>query len=477
MLAMHIFLCTFANVISEVKASSTLMINPLYTALRALKASIRRHALTLMMLMASAVTLAQSAQWQAVHEVKRKETIFGIAGDYGITVGELIKANPELNTPGYKLKKGTLLYIPYPARKTEEKAAATAQNGAVKIGVMLPLHDNDGDGKRMTEYYRGILMACEQLRKEGISTDIHAWNVDISADIRLTLLDKGADKCDVIFGPLYSNQVTPLNEFIKAYGIKLVIPFSITGDDVDSNPNIFQVYRPDEELNAEAIDAFMKLFTDYHPIFIDCNDKQSKKGQFTFGLRRQLEEKKIDYSITNIGSADEVFAKAFRLDKPNVVILNTGRSPELNAVIKRIDALTGQDFGLQVSLFGYTDWLMYEKYDLDKFFQYDTYIPSYFYFNPNSNATQRFAKAYTDNFHTPMIEALPRFAITGYDHAMFFIRGIHDQGKAFNGSTARKDAIQTQLLFTRASAAGGFRNQNFLLIHYNRDKSIGTIKF
>ena len=446
--------------------------------LRTLKACIRRHALTLIMLMASAVTLAQSAQWQAVHEVKRKETIFGIAGNYGITVGELIKANPELNTPGYKLKKGTLLYIPYPAKKTAEKPAARAQNGAVRIGVMLPLHDNDGDGKRMTEYYRGILMACEKLRKEGISTDIHAWNVDISADIRLTLLDQGADKCDIIFGPLYSSQVAPLNEFTKAYGIKLVIPFSIEGDDVDNNPNIFQVYRTPEELNDEAINAFLKLFSNCHPIFIDCNDKQSKKGMFTFGLRKQLEEKKIAYSITNISSPDEVFAKAFRLDKRNVVVLNTGRSPELNTVIKRIDALTdGQDLGIEVSLYGYTDWLMYEKYDLNKFFKYDTYIPSYYYFNVNSNATQQFARAYTANFHTPMMETLPRFAITGYDHAMFFIRGIQEHGKAFNGSTARKDAIQTQLLFTKATENGGFRNQNFLLIHYNRDKSIGTIQF
>lgn len=419
---------------------------------------------------------AQSGKWQDIHEVKRKETIFGIARDYGITISELIAANPEMNTPGYTLKKGTTLFIPYPTPKKEEKPAA-AEKKTVRIGVMLPLHDKDGDGKRMTEYYRGILMACEQLRKEGISTDIHAWNVEIDDDIRLTLLEDGANKCDIIFGPLYSNQVASLGEFAKAYGIKLVIPFSISGDDVDSNPNIFQVYRSPEDLNEEAIKRFMALFASFHPVFIDCNDRESKKSIFTFGLRKQLENSGIAYSITNLNSSEEVFAKAFSLTQPNIVILNTGRSPELTAAIKKMDGLMAYNIGLNISLFGYTDWLLYEKYDAQKFAEYDTYIPSYFYYNPGTAATQQFERAYKGNFHSPMMEAQPRFAITGYDHAMFFIRGLYAEGKDFSGSEARKDAIQTQLKFTKAAEGSGMRNSNFLLIHYNRDKSISTIAF
>ena len=102
----------------------------------------------------------------------------------------------------------------------------------VRVGILLPLHDVDGDGRRMVEFYRGILLAVDDLKKEGISVDIHAWNVNIDADIRQTLLKDGADKCDLIFGPLYTKQVPQLAEFAKAYGIKVVIPFSINGDDV-----------------------------------------------------------------------------------------------------------------------------------------------------------------------------------------------------------------------------------------------------
>lgn len=57
---------------------------------------------------------AQFSTFKELHKVKRKETIFGIARDNGLTVQELINANPEMNMPGYELKKGDYIKIPYP---------------------------------------------------------------------------------------------------------------------------------------------------------------------------------------------------------------------------------------------------------------------------------------------------------------------------------------------------------------------------
>ena len=353
---------------------------------------------------------------------------------------------------------------------------ASAQT-TVKVGVMLPLHDDDGDGRRMIEYYRGILMACEQLRGEGISTDIRAWNVAIGDDIRMTLLEKGAPDRDIIFGPLYTRQVQALGEFAKAYNIKVVIPFSINGNDVDTNPQIFQVYRSTEDFNNESIERFLSMFGKYHPVFIDCNDRESGKGIFTFGLRRRLEALGIDYGITNVNTDDKVFACSFSTDKPNIVILNTARSPELTAVIRKLDALKASAGDISLSMYGYTEWLMYENADREKFFEYDTYIPSYFYYNPSSAAVQDIEKRYRANFSTGMINALPRFAITGYDHAMFFIRGMARQGDDFIGGATDRKTLQSGLKFVRAAAGGGMKNAAFMLVHYNRDKSISTITF
>lgn len=172
-----------------------------------------RYLLLVLGLMLSSVMLAQSIKWRDIYTVKKKDTIFSIAKKYGLSLPELMDANPEMKQEGYVLKKGDTLFIPYEKNTQVTQTVAAGKNvkavqqvtpaqtaSTVKVGVMLPLHDVDGDGRRMVEYYRGILMACETLKQKGISTDIHAWNVPIDADIRTTLLQEGANKCDVIFG-------------------------------------------------------------------------------------------------------------------------------------------------------------------------------------------------------------------------------------------------------------------------------------
>lgn len=418
-------------------------------------------------------------EWREMHKVKKSETIYGIARDYGLTVDELIKANPDMGVPGYTLRKGDYIFIPYPSSPSSQSApkAKTAAADAVKVGVLLPLHNVDGDGRRMVEYYRGMLLACEDLKKEGLSIDIQAWNVPFDADIYRTLVKDGLDKRDIIFGPLYSKQVKPLSFFTKDNGIKLVIPFSITGDDVDSNPGIFQVYQSPEDFYGRVADHFAYRFKDYNVVVIDCNDKTSDKGVFTFPLRKKLAAKGVACNVTNINSSQDVFAAAFSAVKPNMVVLNTARSPELNAVLALLDELTGKHPLLKVSLFGYTEWLMYVKYNLDRFCKYDTYIPTTFYYNEYSSRVHAFEQRYRAAFHSEMMDYLPRFALTGYDHAMFFLRGMKAQGKRFTGELEDKRALQTPLHFARTKSGGGLHNQALQFVHYNTDKSISIINF
>lgn len=427
---------------------------------------------------------AQEKKWREMHKVEAKETLYGIAREYGITVDELVKANPEMGVPGYSLKKGDYIFIPYPDAGTatasvQGKAAASAvavPSNALKVGVLLPLHNVDGDGRRMVEYYRGLLMACEDLKMNGRSISVSAWNVPADADIYRTLVKDGVAKCDIIFGPLYSKQVGPLSFFSKDNGIKLVIPFSITGDDVDKNPNIFQVYQSPETFYGMAADHFAYRFKDYNVVVVDCNDKTSGKGVFTFDLRKKLGRKGVSCSVTNISSGSGAFAKAFSVVKPNIVVLNTARSPELGTVLDMLDALTGTHPELKVSLFGYTEWLMYASHYLDRFCRYDTYIPANFYYNAYSARVAAFERRYMSEFKSGMMDYLPRFAMTGYDHGMFFIGGMLRQGKDFDGSVENKDALQTPLHFTK-TRGGGYRNDCLMFVHYNRDKSISIIKF
>lgn len=360
-----------------------------------------------------------------------------------------------------------------------EATAKTVQGGKIKVGVMLPLHDINGDGRRMVEYYRGVLMACDSLRQLGVSVDVNAWNVPEEADISKTLKEKNAASCDLIIGPLYSKQVKPLSDFARKHDIKVLIPFSINTPEVATNKQLFQVYQSPEEFNELVIARFLERFQGHHVIFVDCNDTTSKKGIFTFGLRRRLEAMGRDYAITNVKSSEENFAKAFHRTLPNVVVLNTGRSPELNLAFAKLDNMVTHYPTLKIKMFGYTEWMMYTKYNLDHYYKYDVHIPAAFHYNTLSSRTARFQQKYRWNFHADMIQALPRFAITGFDQAFYFIRGLYLYGSSFSGAagTVGYTPIQTPLGFVQTSKEGGYKNSSILFVHYMQGHRVETINF
>ena len=451
---------------------------------------------TLLAFTVSSVSAQQASTIRGQHKVKKKETIFGISREYGLTIEELIKANPEMNEPGYELKKGMILNIPFSKDSLEARAKREAaakqvtvvktapvvaddvKNREIRLGIMLPLHNINGDGRRMTEYYRGVLMACDSLKKQGLSIDVHAWNTAEDGNIYKVLEDPAAAKCDLIIGPLYSKQMDALSAFVTKHDIRLVIPFSINAPQLTTNRNIFQVYQSPTEQNEVIIARFIERFKSYHTVVIDCNDSTSKKGTFTFSLRRQMEQRGMDVVVTNLKSTEANFSRAFSRTKPNVVILNTGRSQELGVAFSKINGLKANEPELDITMFGYTDWLLYTRTHLENFYKYNTYIPSVFYYNPLSAGTQRFERKYRQNFRSDMQNALPRFAITGFDHAFFFLKGLHKYGKNFNGADGMfgYPPVQTPLKFERYGN-GGLRNKTMMFIHYQPEHTVETIKF
>ena len=480
-----------------------------------------KHIKYLMMVIMMAIfttAMAQNSTIRTNHKVEKSETIFGIAKKYGITIEELIKANPVMNQPGYELKRGETINIPYakgqdPTTKTETKTVpatttapasttapatttpptqaktttvpttkptttAVAGKKEVKVGVMLPLHDNDGDGRRMVEYYRGLLLGVDRVKKDGITVDMQAWNVPIDADINTVLNGKEAADCDIIFGPLYTKMVKPLADFCTKNDIMMVIPFSISGNDVENYSNIYQVYQPQEDFDKQTIKNFIQWFNNYHVVIIDCEDEKSTKGDFTKKLRAELDNYALKYSLTSLKTNDKNFAKAFSLSKQNVVVVNTEHSPSLNATLAKLNILTEKNTDISVSLFGYKEWLMYTKVYLDYYYKYDAYIPTYFYYNEVSADTKWVERNYKKWFEKDMMaDALPRFALTGFDHACFFIGGYTQFGKNFNGGKGQMTYKPVQSPLKFRSAGKGHKNTNFMFVHYKNDRTIESVNY
>lgn len=436
--------------------------------------------------------MSQVPKFKELHKVKRKETIFGIARDNGLTIDELIEANPEMKTPGYELRKGDYIKIPFPPAHPEMESVneqpqmptkpvvveRDMRQREIRVGVMLPLHNDNGDGRRMVEYYRGVLMACDSLRAHGISTDVRAWNLAEHGDVQHVLNDPKAADCDLIIGPLYTKQVKALGDFALRHDIRLLIPFSINSNELFDNANIFQVFQNGNQTNNSYVFRFYQRFKGSHVVIIDCNDSTSTKGSFTTVLRRKLEQEGATYSITNLKSSEAKFRQSFSPAKHNVVVLNTSRSQELNVAFAKLNGLKMTSADLQISMFGYPEWLMYIRQHLDNFYKFDTYIPSTYYMSPLSHRAEHFKKKYRWNFHQDMQPYHQHYAVTGFDQAYFMIKGLHMYGTHFTGASGMVGytPLQTPLHFERIGN-GGLQNRAILFVHYTPQNKIETINF
>ncbi len=452
---------------------------------------ITKYLVLLALLLISEDLMAQNTQWRDVHKVKRKETIYGIARDYGITVDELIRANPEMASPDYVLKKGSFVCIPFhsptavvdtatvtpPSPQPVKNDKVDMREREIRVGVMLPLHTVNGDGRRMLEYYRGVLMACDSLRQNNISVDLHAWNVAENTDISRFLTDEAA-QMDLIIGPLYSKMVPALSDFATLHDIRVLIPFSIDAPEVAENRLLFQVYQAPKDFSRLMVDRFMQQFRDCHPVIIDCNDSTSTKGSFTSMLRSRLDSEAISYGLTSLATSEAKFVQNFSMVQRNVVVLNSEHQKELRKAISKINGMLLNNQELEVTLFGYTEWMLYTQRNLENFYKLDVHIPAAFYYDPSSPRTKRIEQKYRWNFHADMMNSLPRFAITGFDHAYYFIKGLHMYGKHFTGAAGMVGypPIQTPLQFERNNY-GGQENKNIMFIHYMPEKRVETIKF
>jgi len=441
-----------------------------------------KYLFALLLLVGATAMVAQNTAMRTKHKVEKSETVFGIAKKYGITIEELIDANPVMKQQGYELKKDEVISIPF-AKGTQKvttppTTTTVAGKKEVKVGVMLPLHDNDGDGRRMVEYYRGLLLGIDRVKKDGITVDLQAWNVPIDADINNTLQEKEAAECDIIIGPLYSKMVKPLADFCQKHDIMMVIPFSISGNDVENYDNIYQVYQAPNDFDTQTIKNFIQWFNNYHVVIIDCEDEKSGKAEFMKRLRGELDNYALKYSLTSLKTNEKNFAKAFSLSQQNVVVINTEHSPALNATLAKLNTLTQKNSDIAVSLFGYKEWLMYTKVYLDYYFKYDAYIPSYFYYNDLSADTKWVERNYKKWFERDMdADALPRFALTGFDHACFFIGGYSQFGASFTGAKGQMTYKPVQSPLKFKTAGKGHKNVNFMFVHYKTDRTIESVNY
>ncbi|MGB8357571.1 MAG: LysM peptidoglycan-binding domain-containing protein [Bacteroidales bacterium] len=264
-----------------------------------------------------ATTRARQDERYIYHRVTRGETLASIAGEYGISVRDLKKANKHLLFPN----EGDYLMIPRkktsassPVKKQEPVAdtvrvpaeeadtiAAARQNeiftvlaersvlkelrGSVKVAVMLPFFINentsrshidstgrDSQGKKIykevsmsgnwiyegslpfLEAYEGILIAADSLRSLGLKVELDVY--DISSDtmkINRLVWSGILNDVDLIIGPVFSSDLNHMAAFAAERNIPIVSPVSLRDQNILENRPTLYRVFPSEKVAQDVM--------------------------------------------------------------------------------------------------------------------------------------------------------------------------------------------------------------------------------
>lgn len=454
---------------------------------------------------------------EKTHKVKRRETIEKICKKYGISQEDFFKVNPEL--VGKKVKRKMIVNIPAkrskaeieqqptivvdtPPVEPEEKRFDRFSDGKTRIAVILPFlldrYAPEEQG-RMVEFYQGLLMAAERLKREGHSFEINTFDSGFKDKSLDSLISSGAlDEMDLIIGAYYPNHNKELGRFVKDKDIPLVIPFSNKKDELHKNPMAFFVNTLQASVLPDVARNFIATFPNANVIFVEDTVK-SNKGEFIKCLTAELSRNSIPFSTvtveqisidsevqeSNNGNDEEevdILAPLRSLaveGKDNIIIPLSSSKETLNSILPNLVMANVLDTALtaQFKLFGYPEWQVYAQQAREQLYEVDTYFYATFFTHFSIPEAAKFQNEFIRWYNRDLQKIFPRYGMLGYDIGYQFILSTINYGRELPDKINELPftPLQSGFKFERIDNNGAMMNKKLFFIHYTRDYNIEKI--
>lgn len=425
--------------------------------------------------------------YKTLHEVKKKETLYSISRQYGITIDQLLNANPDLKKD--KLKKGAVLNIPYTMaedveyqveqrRIAEEEARKpkVTMYPTIKVAVILPFSKAEekvsAESQKMINFYQGFLLAVDSLKQRGCNVEVFAYDEMSPATPVASVLQRAEMKdMQLIIGPIRQWNVKSVADFAHQNGIAHVVPLSNELSLVNEHPTTFQVNAHNSLVYNKVYNRFTLLHQNHNIIFVNMNDSGDNMP-FIADFKKNLDEKGIRYANTSVGDFATVQA-ALKSGTNNVIIPTSGSSVAFESLCKKIEALNlTTDYTVQ--LFGFPEWQTLPS-------KYDKYLGKYqcqfftsFYSNPSSTRTQQFNARFRQWFKQDQYNSFPKYGELGYDIGAYFLKGLKDFGSTFYENLHNYSYISMEfpMMFEKKNEWSGYQNLSLMIVTHRADGSV-----
>ncbi len=427
----------------------------------------------------------------STHVIAEHETLYSIARAHGLSLRQLLDANPGIDVDHYAA--GTVLNIPSadgnveqakadspapsvsatapsvsaPRPETPAVSAVRPTDSPLNIAIVLPFtSDKRSRAENAKEFLRGFTLAVDSLRNFGRPVKVMAFDSKGTAEgCAAVLADPMLKTANVIIAPDDASQIQDFAKYAAANKIYLLNLYVIKDEQYTTNPYMVQCNTPHDVMYDKAINYFINSFPGFTPVILKRKGGQTDKSEFTDLLKK---------AYTAAGRKVHEIEYTERLTKATLDNLPSGvdyafipvssKNDEFNKFIDAVNAYKEErPDGNAVNLWGYSEWLVLR--DQSKLNKANSYVFSRFYCVDKDYSVENLESAFERWYGVGFADKIPKQGVYGFDTGMFLLNALNSNGGDFNRFTPPYDGLQNAFLLKR-SGDGGFVNEELYIINY-----------
>lgn len=443
--------------------------------------------------------------------VKRGDTFYSLGREKGVSEAEVKALNPEVARDG--LKYGAIIRLPkaeavppavaggLPGGEAAGAAGDRSRGGftdvpgfgfgfgfgetaargfknidvtrPLNVAIMLPLRGtgiNDAAARNFLDFYRGCLVALEELKAMGTSVNVDLFNTAHSAEeVRGILAESGGlQGADIIIGPVYDDAFREVADFAARRGIIAVSPLAAVGE----YPNVFQM----APTNSTKMEKFREDLTPENNVIVISSsaDDQAFMGEITPLLPSSA------HRVTHSANSHTEIRSLLSTDRENVFVVFSSNPVTVEQILAGIASVHSDIVARNVRhpsirVIGPSSWVMspaFNNVDRALYFKTQVRVVASYHADRGDARVVEFDRKYIDAY-----TAVPTYySYRGYDVAKLFVGTVRMHGADFvsylNGGGVQ--LLETPYYFQQAGYGGKYENRTWPKVCYNKDYTIGV---
>lgn len=464
--------------------------------------------------------VSQSVKYnsQIVYEIKRSETLYGIAKRHNVSMDDILKANPGITS----FRSGTKIHIPViksesipktvpvetiHANGSNSKAidsnASVSKSPAItttindppakslskkyKVALLMPFYLDEIDSIRVdqkdpksfdfVQFYEASLLAVDSLKKQSLDVELFVYDTDGDEGVdrtRAIFQKQELADMDLIIGPFYAKCFEIASKYAGLHKIPIVNPLSKRNEIINGKPWVFKVQPAGAGQMSELAGYINQHFANSNVILVrsDKSTMTDEAAAFKAAMLLNLKKQnRINYFKESFFTAEGIAGLTLRLsnDKPNILIVLSNDEVMVSSLLRKlVDKCSTYD----LTVMGMASWEQF-KLDINSLTQLKMHLYTNKLIDFSDGSVQKFSTKFLSEYNT--VPEVKKYGFDGFDITYYFLSALMKYGREFDNHIDEYtyQGMQNSFRFHK-NEGGGYENTavNFYRFEDNRLKRV-----